>query len=310
MNTRFIFPLAMLIAAAPIASAVDASARIMHKDSSNDDVLILEYRKGSIIYKMNKNDLNRKQLSVKKLDSIFFYEPPIFAEAMHLYQGRKYAEAKPKFAACQKAFKLVDTAPNNYAALAGFYVLECSRRQFDLSALSDEQTKFRKDGLMRETHLQQLEVNAFWEAVRLKNWERLDRLAEAWRKRKVTGHQRAQIAYCHGLALEQLAKKDPKLTSKALNAYSRALSADFTSSMEIVVKAANNALRMYETDPGVQLAISLWGTEDENKSTAGYQYLLEANTLVKLYQKAGFESVKGLSEEYKAFLKYDAPEPE
>ena len=300
----------MLLAVAPTASAADAAARIMHKDTSNDDVLILEYRKGNIIYKMTKNDLNRKQLAVSELDSIFFYEPVIFAEAMHLYQGRKYAEAKPKFEACQKAFKLVDTAPNNYGALAGFYVLECSRRQFDLSALSDEQTKFRKDGLMRETHLQQLEVNAFWEAVRLKNWERLDRLAEAWRKRKVTGHQRAQIAYCHGLALEQLAKKDPKLTSKALNAYSRALSADFTSSMEIVVKAASNALRMYEADPGLQLAMDLWGTEDENKATTGYQYLLEANALVKLYQKAGFESVKPLSEEYKAFLKYEAPEAE
>jgi len=300
----------MLLALAPIASAVDAPARIMHKDSSNENVLITEYRKGAITYKMNKNDLNRKRLLVSKLDSIYFYEPPIFKEAMGLYQGRKYAEAKEKFKLCQDAFKSVDTAPNNYGALAGFYVLECSRRQFDLTALSEEQMKLRKDGLMRESQLQQLEVNAFWEAVRLKEWERLDRLAESWRKRKVTGSQRAQISYCHGLALEQLAKKDAKHTSRALNAYNRALSADFTASTEIVVASANNALRIYSSNDGVKLAIDLWETEDENKGTAGYQYLLEANKLVKLYKLAGFEAFKSLQPEYLEFLKYEGAEPE
>lgn len=309
MTTRSLFSLALLIAVAPLVSAVPAPARIMHADASHDDVLILEYRKGFIIYKMNPNDLNRKKLSLTKLDSIYFKTPKIFNDAMSLYQGRKYAEAKELFIKCEQAFKLVDTAPNNYGSLAGFYVMECSRRQFDLSALSEEQMKFRKDGLTRETQIQQLEVNAFWEAVRLKNWDRLDRLAESWSKRKVTGSQRAQISYCHGLALEQLAKKDPKRVPAALNAFNRALTADFTASTEIVIAAADHAFRMYSSNTGVKLAMQNWQTEDENKGKIGYQYLLEANTLVKLYQQAGFEAMKPLSPDYKLFLKYEgAPE--
>lgn len=307
MKTRSLISLALLIAMTPILSAVDAPARLMRKDKSHDDVLMLSYRKGTATYKMKKNDLNIANVPVSDLDSIYFYEPPIFAEAMALYQGRNYAEAKKKFIACEKAFKKVDTAPNNYGTLAGFYVLECSRRQFDLSALSSEQEKFRKEGLTRETQLQQLEVNAFWEAVRSKSWERLDRLAQGWQKRKVTGSQRAQIAYCHGMALEQLAKKNPKRMTEALNAYNRALSADFTASHEIVVAAASSALRIYNSNPKVQHAMKLWGTEDESKGSSGYQFLLEANTLTKLYLQAGWDVDKPLTPEYKAFLNYEKP---
>ncbi len=310
MKTRSLLSMALLMAMIPMAPtlfAADARARIMRKDTSHDDVLISQYRNGTLIYKMKENDLHSKKLAVSKLDSIYFYEPRLFSEAMSLYQARDYAEAKKKFLVCNAAFKKVDTAPNNYGTLAGFYVLECSRRQFDLSSLSSEQEKFRKDGLTRETQLQQLEVNAFWEAVRSKSWERLDRLAEGWRKRKVTGTQRAQIAYCHGLALEELAKKNPKRMTEALNAYNRALSADFTASHEIVIAAASNALRMYSSNPKVQLAIKLWGSEDENKGSSGYQLLLEANTLTKLYIEAGWDVSKPLTPEYKAFLKYEKP---
>ena len=307
MKTRSLFSMALLIAMTPMLSAADAPARLMRKDASHDDVLILSYGKGTVTYKMKKNDLNIAKVAMSDLDSIYFYQPPIFAEAMALYQGRNYVEAKKQFIKCEKAFKTVDTAPNNYGTLAGFYVLECSRREFDLTALGGEQEKFRKDGLTRETQLQQLEVNAFWEAVRSKSWERLDRLAQGWQKRKVTGAQRAQIAYCHGMALEQLAKKNPKRMTDALNAYNRALSADFTASHEIVVAAANSALRIYSSNPKVQLAMKLWGTEDESKGSSGYQLLLEANTLTKLYLQAGWDVDKPLTAEYKAFLNYEKP---
>jgi len=307
MNIRSLISLVCLLAVAPMGQAADARARLMLKDQSQLDVLITAYGKGSVIYKMNPNDLNRTKTSLTKLDSIYFYEPPLFKEAMELYQGRKYAEAKVKFVECEKAFKKVDTAPNNYGTLAGFYVLECSRRQFDLESLSAEQEKFRKKALTRETQLQQLEVNAFWEAVRLKEWDRLDRLAEGWRHRKVAGSLRAQISYCHGLALEQLAKKDPSKEVAALNAFNMALSADFTASTEIVLAAATHALEIYASDEGVKLAMKLWGTKDEKKSSVGYQRLKEANSLAKLYVLAGFDSVKPMTPAYKAFLKYEDP---
>jgi len=313
MNIRslhFLIPAAMLMVTSSQALAVDAPARLLYKDNSQDDVLITKYQNGTVTYRANDKDLNRVVVGPAKLDAIYFYKPKMFAEAMDLYRGRKYAEAKTKFAECEEFFKHVDDAPNNYATLAGFYKMECSRRMMKLDELSDELEKFRKQGLTRETHLQQLEVNAFWEAVRLKDWERLDRLAQAWRKRKVSGGQRAQIEYCHGLALENLAKKNPKLLTDALNAYNRALTSDFTASTEIVAAAANNALRIYNSDPEVALAIKLWGTEDERPNSTGHQRLLEANTLIKLYKQAGFNVVSPLDSAFDKFYKYNAPEPE
>jgi hypothetical protein len=212
-----------------------------------------------------------------------------------------------KFLQCQKTYKPVETIADNYSTLAGFYVLECSRRQFDLEALSHEQKSFRKAGLTRETHLQQLEINAFWELARQKNWDQLDRLAQAWLKRKVSGTHRAQIDYCHGLALEGLSKDDPKRIEAALNAYNSALSADFTASTEIVIAAVNNALKIYLSDAKVKQAMTVWGTENERKNGYGYRRLIEASALANLYTKGGFNSVKPLTEEGMALLKYEGP---
>lgn len=312
MNIRslhFLLPAAMLMATGAQSFAVDVPARLLYKDSSQDDVLITQYDNGTVTYRANSKALNRTRVGPAKLDAIYFYKPKVFSEAMDLYRGRKYAEAKTKFAECEEFFKPVDDAPNNYSTLAGFYKMECSRRMMKLDDLSGELEKFRKDALTRETHLQQLEVNAFWEAVRLKDWDRLDRLAQAWRKRKVSGGQRAQIEYCHGLALENIAKKNPKKLTDALNAYNRALTADFTASTEIVAAAANNALRIYNSDPEVALAIKLWGTEDERANSTGHQRLLEANKLIKLYKQAGFNVVSPLDSAFDKFYKYDAPEP-
>jgi hypothetical protein len=304
MNIKIVSS-ALLIASTAISMAADASVRFMRKDGSQNDVIISDHSKDKIIYKMRGQGQEKKAVALNKLDGIYFYRPPIFEEALSLYKGRKYAEAKKKFAECQKAFKKVDTIPNNYSSLAGFYVLECSRRQFDLDALSREQEKFSKEGLTNEVQLQQLEVNAFWEAVRLKDWDRLDNLAKSWLKKKLPGSQRAQIAYCHGLALEQLGAKDPLKLDGAINAYNRALTADSTASMEIVAAAASNALRIYHSDPKVQLAITQWGTNNENKGSVGYQRLIEANALTKLYLLGGFETFKPLPAEYQEFTKYE-----
>lgn len=284
--------------------------RLMMKDGSNNDVILTDYKSRVFEYKKSAKDLNRKKVPMNKVSSVYFYMPAVYSEALNLYQGRKYAEAKAKFAECQKTYASMAALPDNYSTLAGFYSLECSRRQFDLDTLSSEQKVFLKEGLTRETHLQQLEVNAFWESVREKNWNQLDQLAKEWLKRKVPGSQRAQIAYCHGLALEELGKKDPKRTTEALNAYNRALTADSTASSEIVIAAANQALGIYLVDSKVKQAIKDWGTDNEKKSGSGYKNLLEANALAQFYTKGGFDAIKPLSAESKALLKYEAPKKE
>jgi hypothetical protein len=100
------------------------------------------------------------------------------------------------------------------------------------------------------------------------------------------------------LALEGLGKP-----SAALNAYNIAITADSGASEEITRLATLNVLRIHKADPGVQLAIKLWGTPDQNKNAQGYVRLLEAASVAKLYQMM-LGSGAPLPAEYKALLKY------
>ena len=280
--------------------------RLLYSNGSHEDVYIISYRAGVATYRTNMRSLNVLQAKKPALEAIYFYEPQIFTEAMNLYRAKNYGEAKVKFAECEVSFKSVDSLPDNYATLAGFYKMECSRKSGDLEALSSELEKYRKDGLTRDNHHLQLEVYAFWEAVRLKDWARLDRLATgtSWQGRKVPSELRVQIEYCHALALDELAKEDPSRWGAAINAYNRVLSADATASIDLVLKAANNLMRIYAEDEGVQLAMKNWKTIHEKVSSVGYQKLMEANTLAQFYKQVGFHEIQPLTADFEEFLKY------
>ena len=280
--------------------------RLLYSNGSHEDVYIISYRAGVATYRTNMRSLNVLQAKKPALEAIYFYEPQIFTEAMNLYRAKNYGEAKVKFAECEVSFKSVDSLPDNYATLAGFYKMECSRKSGDLEALSSELEKYRKDGLTRDNHHLQLEVYAFWEAVRLKDWARLDRLATgtSWQDRKVPSELRVQIEYCHALALDELAKEDPSRWGAAINAYNRVLSADATASIDLVLKAANNLMRIYAEDEGVQLAMKNWNKESEGVFNAGAQKLMEANTLAQFYKQVGFHEIQPLTADFEEFLKY------
>ena len=280
--------------------------RLLYSNGSHEDVYIISYRAGVATYRTNMRSLNVLQAKKPALETIYFYEPQIFTEAMNLYRAKNYGEAKVKFAECEVSYKSVDSLPDNYATLAGFYKMECSRKSGDLEALSSELEKYRKDGLTRDNHHLQLEVYAFWEAVRLKDWARLDRLATgtSWQDRKVPSELRVQIEYCHALALDELAKEDPSRWGAAINAYNRVLSADATASIDLVLKAANNLMRIYAEDEGVQLAMKNWKTVHEKVSSVGYQKLMEANSLAQFYKQVGFHEIQPLAADHEDFLKY------
>ena len=284
--------------------------RLLYSDGRHVDCYVISYRAGVATYRTNMKSLNILQTKKPALEAIYFYEPQIFTDAMNLYRAKNYGEAKAKFAECEVSFKSVDSLPDNYATLAGFYKMECSRRSGDLDALSAELEKYRKDGLTRDNHYLQLEVYTFWEAVRLKDWARIDRLAtgDSWQGRKVPSELRVQLEYCHALALDELAKEGPKEDSSrwgpVINAYNRVLSADATASIDLVLKAANNLMRIYAEDEGVQLAIKNWKTEHEKVSSVGYQKLMEANTLAQFYKQVGFHEIQPLITDYEKFLNY------
>ncbi len=310
MHLRSLIPSVVLLASLSVSYALDVPVRLNLVNGKSPKVILLDYKDGDVTFKLNPSDLNKTTLKKSKIKAIYFYEPKLFTEAMALYKGRHYKQAKEKFAQLETKLASLNSAPNNYSTLSGFYKMECSRRLMDLKALSEELKTFNKKGLTRETHLQQLEVNAFWDAVRLKEWKKIDDLAKKWQNRKIAGGHRAQIEYCHALALEQLAKKDPALHDPALNAFNRVLTADFGASSELLVASVEHALGIYLSDPEVKTAMNLWKTKHENPHSNGYRRLLEANALVKFYQQTGLNHVKALNKASLKLLKYELPKSE
>ena len=278
--------------------------RLLYTDGSHEDVYLIAYRAGTATYRTSMRSLNMLQVKKPKLESIYLYEPDLFAEAMRLYRAKNYTEAKAKLVECETLYRALDTLPDNYATLAGFYQMECSRRLNDLEALSAELEKYRKDSLTRDFHFQQMEVYAFWEAVRLKEWARLDRLALSWSDRKLPSELRVQIEFCHALALDELVKESPGRFEELIDAYNRVLSADATASIDLVLKAANSLLRIYAEDEEVQFVMKNWDPSEDRAALAGDQKLSEAVTLVRYYKQVGFNDIKPLPANYEKFLEY------
>lgn len=265
--------------AAPAAvAATQAPAYIIYDDGNKDDAFIVAATKTQIRYKTTPQAVDTEDMNISECQAIYLLEPPIYRQAMEEYQGRKYAEAKENFAKCKVMFKPTSALDNNYSTLGAFYELECLRRLGDLEGLSKALEGFRKDGLMRDHHLRQLELYVFWDAVRTKSWDRVIALGNDRMQEKLPSYQRAQVAYCMGLAYEAL-----KQESKALNSFNAALVADAGATEEIADQAAQGIMRIHLANEEVKLAMRLWGTKDENKFSTGYLNLQEAGAIAALY---------------------------
>ncbi len=206
-------------------------------------------------------------------------EPQDFAQAMDLYQSRKYAEAKAKFIEAREGFKSIATLPDNRSSLAEFYEMECLRKLGDLDGLAEALRKFDKAPLTGDCRKRQLEIDVLWENVRVKAWDRVTAAAEGFAAARLPGEQRAQIAYCQGLAFEGLGRP-----AEALFAYNTAITADAGASEEITRQAALRILTLHRADPEVQNAIKHWGTADEDKNSIGRRNLKEAAAVAGLFQ--------------------------
>ncbi len=213
-----------------------------------------------------------------------------FTDALVLYQGRKYQEAKTSFAEVKTRRKS--------SVFAGFYELECLRKLGDLDGLARARATFVKDPSLGGNRLRQLEIDEIWEDVRRKNWAHLDQLANERALEHLPGDQRAQVAYCQGLAFENL-----KHPLEALNAYNIAMTADAGASEEIARQASLNILRIHQADPEVQTAIANWGTAAENRESAGFSRLKEAAAVAALFELT-LGAGTPLPSEFKVFLNY------
>ena len=280
--------------AAPAGGAVPAfEALFIRADGTSKRAFIVTATKASLRYRESKDSAEVKDLKVSDLARVHLFEPPGYAAAIDLFQDRRYQEAKLAFSALKHSLAPISTLPDNPGTLAAFYELECFRKLGDLEGLSGALKNFNKDPLVRENHLRQIEMYVFWDAVRTKNWSRLEALAKDRAKQRLPGYQRAQVSYCHALALDALGRR-----SDALEAYNTAIIADVGASEELARHAALAILKIHAADPAVKEALKQPAGE---ATTPGHAALAEARAVARLFELS-LGSGDPLPQEYKVFL--------
>lgn len=286
---------------APAQQAFQTPALLIEEGGAFQRAWLLAGTKDAIRYRETEISTDYVDSRLSEFQSVYLYDPREYSLAMDLYQARKYKEAQEKFAAIKERFKPIQGLENNHSSLSAFYEMECMRRLGDLEGLAEALQKFIKTPLTRKTQLRQIELYVMWDAVRTKSWDRVDIIAREYDKTHLPGEQRAQVGYCHGLALEGLERPHD-----ALFAYQSAMTADAGASEELARQAALRVLSIFKADPDVQNAMKLWGTPDENKNSKGYANLLEAAAVAALFELS-LGAGTPLPSEFKPFLQYKAP---
>lgn len=296
--------------AAPLLVSATASAQegrfqqealLIDGPSEFRQVWIADANKTHFLYYDTERGVDTVKKLISAVGSIWLMEPASYTEAMEFYQGRKYEDARAKFAEVREKYKKLQTLPNNHSSLAAYYELECLRKMEKLEELKEVQDKFLpvdRDSLTRPHQLVQMELYTLWDAVRTKDWARLEILAKEKLEQKMTGGQRAQVGYMLGLALEGQNKG-----MEAVNAYNIGMTADTGASEVITAKSALNALRLYKDDELVQQAIRLHGTPDEDDQSSGALRLEEAASLAALFELT-LGGGQALPADYKTLLQY------
>lgn len=302
---KFVLPLLLpaLSLSAFAQEPFQIPAVLSKPDGSNFRAYILAATKTAIRYKTTPQSTDFTDAKISDLVTIFIIEPADYSAAVDLYEGRKYTEAKEKFAELKERYKPISTLQDNLSTLSAFYELECMRKLGDYEGLATALKSFIKEPLSRDNQLRQLDLYIMWDAVRALAWDRVLLIASERDDEVLPGYQRAQVAYCKGLALDKLERG-----SEALIEYSIAMTADSGASELITKQAGLNALGVYFRDQEVQIAIQNWGTEDENKNSPGFTRLTEAAALAVLYEKY-LSLGEPLPADLKALKKYAAEQP-
>jgi tetratricopeptide (TPR) repeat protein len=285
------------IAAAADEPAFAARALLVSENGASREIRLLSATKDTFLYQEMEGAGKTVGARMPQDGTVFLLEPREFTEAMDLYQAHKYQDARLAFIRVKERFKPVGLLENSPAALAAFYEMECLRKTGDLEGLASALQQFTRNTITRETLLSQIELYVLWDAVRTKSWERLETLATERLSTRLPGDRRAQVAMCHGLALEGLNRPH-----EALPSYQTALTADSGTSEEIARQAALRILAIHHANPQVKNALKHWGTSDEDKNSMGYRNLLEAAAVASMFEMT-LGAGTALPEEFLAFLK-------
>ena len=276
----------------------DALSVIVLKNGKEERVWITAVSEKNIEYKINEVAVNRKRVAIADTESIYFYEPKSFSDAMDLFQSYDYTGAQTLFKEVRESYKNLENLPGNYSTSAGYYEIECTRRKGDIPGMTALLKDYLSGALLRKDHKTQMELYPMWQAITKKEWPRLNNMTSGLLEEegKWTKNQLAQIYYGKGLSLEGAGE-----TTQALNALNAAMTADVSASAEVPKLALLACLRVLKADEGVQQARKLFGTSDEKSSSNGHRLLLEGVALCKLW-KSSMGSGRPLPEEFGEFF--------
>ncbi len=290
----------LLVVPALSQNAFQTEAILTKSNGENFQAWILAATATGIRYKVTAVSTDFTDAKINDFSSIYLKEPQEFTASMDLFEARKYKEAQAKFAEIKDYYKPVAPLEDNHHTLAAFYEMECMRKQGDLEGLAAALQSFVKAPLTRDVQIRQLDLYIMWDAVRSLAWDRVLLITAEQDEESLPGYQRAQVAYCRGLALQNTDRG-----TEALIAFNVAITADAGASEQIAQDAALAALQVYLADKEVKTAIEVWGTDDENKNSGGYTRLTEAAALANMYEKY-LKVGKALPSDLKQFLKYGA----
>ena len=267
-------------------------------------IWINEVTNSNIRHYQNPTTAALSDLSRSSLQAVFFPEPPALSTAIQQFRGREYRAAKDGFARVASEFRAVRPLENNPATRAAFFEIECLRLLGEYEEMSEKLGAINKGGLTRENELRQLELNLMWEAVGRQVWDRVEILAREFAGTRMPANQRAQVAYCLGLVLEQKGE-----ANAAIQAFNEAMIIDAAASEVESRLAALAILRIYDADPDVQSAREAWGTEHARPNSKGHARLIEAGAVARIYEDFIGAGVP-LPAAFKPYLEYQAPETE
>jgi tetratricopeptide (TPR) repeat protein len=275
-------------------------AFLIDQEGRSTRIELVAATRTSVRYRIPGGSKDVLDFVLKDGATVFVSEPRDFTEAMDLYQARNYAEARARFIAVKERYRPIEGLEDSTSTLAAFYEMECLRKEGDLEGLAMALQKFAKGPLSREYQVRQLELYVFWDAVRTKSWERLETLAKERVNMRLPGDQRAQIAYCQGLALENLERPE-----EALISYNIAMTADAGASEEITRQAALRILGIYHRDPEVRSALKIPENGKEVVPLKAAAKLAAAKAMAHLFQRSLGAGIP-LPAEFRHFLKVNA----
>jgi hypothetical protein len=125
------------LTAPAFSQAFEAEAILsLPEDGGTFRAWILAASKTQIRYKTTKVSTDFVDAKTTDYATIFLVEPPDYAAAIDLYEGRKYKEAQEAFAAVKERCKPIAAMPDNFHTLAAFHEMECFRHLGDYEGLA------------------------------------------------------------------------------------------------------------------------------------------------------------------------------